>query len=259
MASLVSNILGNSIENLKSSIVKHSGVAQENRFAVYMTPPAQTLFNLDLRNIVTSALSGTFNARNLVNDPRDIAILCESCTLPGRQIMTADYQLLQHSQKRPNSFLNEDVTFTFILTNDYYIKRIFDKWSEQVMSFTNYRANYPVDYVTDVTIVQLNKQNLPIYQIVLNNAYPISFNPITLDNTAENAIQKFSVTMTYDNFFVDNVETPSNTTQVETVKYGPMTGSYMSGSSKSFAVAPAMTAQEAEDKANAVRAAEDRQ
>ena len=38
-----------------------------------------------------------------------------------------------------------------------------------------------------------------------------------------------------------------------------MTGSYMSGSSKSFAVAPAMTAQEAEDKANAVRAAEDRQ
>jgi hypothetical protein len=98
MASLVSNILGNSIENLKSSIVKHSGVAQENRFAVYMTPPAQTLFNLDLRNIVTSALSGTFNARNLVNDPRDITILCESCTLPGRQILTADYQLLQHSR-----------------------------------------------------------------------------------------------------------------------------------------------------------------
>lgn len=222
MAKLINNILGSSIENLKSSIVKHSGVAQPNRFAVYMTPPAQTLFNLDLRSMVTSALSGTFNARNLINDPRDIAILCESCTLPGRQIMTADYQLLQHSQKRPNSFLNEDVTFTFILTNDYYMKKIFDKWSEQIMSFTNFRANYPEDYVTDVSIVQLNKENLPIYKIVLNNAYPITFDTISLDNNAENTIQKFSVTMTYDNFFVDNVQTPTMGPSLlkPTVKFG---------------------------------------
>jgi hypothetical protein len=112
MANLIDNVLGNSIENLKSSIVKHGGVAQENRFAVYMTPPSQTLFNVDLNAIITGALSGTFNARSLINDPRDIAILCESCTLPGRQILTADYQSIKQSVKIPYGFINEDVTFT---------------------------------------------------------------------------------------------------------------------------------------------------
>jgi hypothetical protein len=205
MANLIDNVLGNSIENLKSSIVKHGGVAQENRFAVYMTPPNQTLFNIDLSNIITSAISGTFNVRSLINDPRDIAILCESCTLPGRQILTADYQSVKQSVKIPYGFINEDVTFTFLLTNDYYIKKIFDHWSDQIIGYNNYRANYLNNYVTDVTIVQLNKKNLPIYKVVLHNAYPVTFNPITLDNNAENTAQKFSVTMTYENFFVDRV------------------------------------------------------
>ena len=207
MANLIDNVLGNSIENLKSSIVKHGGVAQENRFAVYMTPPEQTLFNLDLNSIITGALSGTFNVRSLINDPRDIAILCESCTLPGRQILTADYQSIKQSVKIPYGFINEDVTFTFLLTNDYYIKKIFDRWSDQIIGYNNYRANYLNNYVTDVTIVQLNKKNLPIYKVVLHNAYPITFNPITLDNNAENTAQKFSVTLTYENFFVDKVPT----------------------------------------------------
>lgn len=205
MANFFDNVLGNSIENLKSSIVKHGGVAQENRFAVYMTPPNQTLFNIDLSNIITSAISGTFNVRSLINDPRDIAILCESCTLPGRQILTADYQSVKQSVKVPYGFINEDVTFTFLLTNDYYIKKIFDRWSDQIINYSTYRASYMKDYVTDVTIVQLNKKNLPIYKVVLQNAYPITFNPITLDNNAENTAQKFSVTLTYENFFVDKV------------------------------------------------------
>ena len=93
MATLLDNILGNSIQNLKTSLVKHSGVAHENRFTVNFSPPKQSLFNLDFRNIITSALSGTFNAKNLINDYRDITVLCESCSLPGRQIMTLDYQV----------------------------------------------------------------------------------------------------------------------------------------------------------------------
>ena len=177
MATLLDNLLGKSIDNLKSSIITHGGVAHENRFSVNFAPPDQTLFNLDLRNIITSALSGTFNAKNLYNNPRDITILCESCSLPGRQIMTLDYQAEKHAVKRPYSFFNDEVNFTFLMTND----------------------------AVDVTISQLNKKNLPIYTVVLDNAYPITFNSIVLDNTAENSVQKFSVTMAYENFFMDSV------------------------------------------------------
>ena len=198
-------ILSSSIDNLKSSLKTHGGVAHENRFTVNFSPPKQTLFNLDFRNIITSVLSGTFNAKNLINDYRDITILCESCSLPGRQIMTLDYQAEKHAVKRPYSFFNEEVNFTFILTGDYYMKKIFDKWSEEIMGFNNYRLNYIKDFAVDVTISQLNKRNLPIYTVVLNNAYPITFNSIVLDNTVENSVQKFSVTMAYENFFVQSI------------------------------------------------------
>jgi len=221
MATLLDNLLGKSINNLKSSIITHGGVAHENRFAVSFNPPGQTVFNLDLRNIITSALSGTFNAKNLINDPRDITILCESCSLPGRQIMTLDYQLEKHAVKRPYSFFNDEINFTFLMTNDYYIKKIFDKWSEEIMGFSNYRLNYLKDFTTQVTISQLNKKNLPIYTVVLHNAFPVTFNSISLDNTAENSVQKFSVTMAYENFFVNSVPAPDRRAPFETVKLSP--------------------------------------
>ena len=195
----------NSISKIKSSITAHGGVAHENRFAVSFTPPEQTLINLDLRNIITSLASKTFNPKSLLNVGNDITILCESCSLPGRQIMTLDYQAEKHAVKRPYSFFNDEVNFTFLLTNDYYMKKMFDKWSDQIMGFSNYRLNYLKDFVVPVTISQLNKKNIPIYTVILQDAYPITFNSIPLDNTVENSVQKFSVTMTYGNFSVNSV------------------------------------------------------
>ena len=73
------------------------------------------------------------------------------------------------------------------------------------MGFNNYRLNYLKDFAVDVKISQLNKKNLPIYTVILHNAFPVTFNSIALDNSAENSVQKFSVTMAYENFFVDSV------------------------------------------------------
>ena len=122
------SILGNSINDLKASISKHGGLAQTNRFAIYMQPPAASLLNLDLQGSIASAISGNFKFGSLINDPRDMSLLCESCTLPGRQITTIEYQSVRQSNKIPYGYFNEDVTFTYLLTQDYYIKKIFDKY-----------------------------------------------------------------------------------------------------------------------------------
>ena len=199
----MSTILGKSINDLKSSITSHGGLAHTNRFAVYMAPPTAALFNLDLQNILVSLVSGNFKASNLINDPRDITILCESCTLPGRQIMTLDYQTFRQPEKLPYGYINEDVTFSFLLTNDYYVQKLFDKWQNLIINNDTYRIRYQEEFVTDVVIQQLNKANLPVYGVVLKGAYPISFNSVPLDNTAENSIQKCTVTFTYEDFIVE--------------------------------------------------------
>lgn len=199
----MASILGKSINDLKAGIGKHGGLATPNRFAVYMQPPAASLLNIDLQNIAVSLVSGNFKPASLVNDPRDVAILCESCSLPGKQILTMDYQLNKQSVKIPYGYLNEDVTFTFLLTNDYYMKKMFDKWSEATINFDRYRVKYHNEYTTDVVIQQLNKENLPVYGIKLRKAYPVTYNSVALDNTSENSIQRFMVTMTFEEYVVE--------------------------------------------------------
>jgi hypothetical protein len=168
-----------SINDLKSQLIKRSGPAHQNRFKLMATlPPA---------------------VRSLTNS-EDLNILCENCTLPGRQINTFDYQLLRQSIKIPNGYINEDVNFTFLLTNDYHIKKVFDLWSSSTIDFSTYRAKYLNSYAGTFEIWQLDKDDKQVYGVRLNNAFPISLTGIGLDNNAENTIQKFNVTVAYEDF-----------------------------------------------------------
>ena len=170
------------IDILKSTITRRGGLAKPNRFNVIFDPPA----------LVGAISSG-----------REMTILCESCTLPGRQIMTTEYASVKKSEKIPYNYLNEDVNMSFHLTNDYYIKRIFDSWMELIVNFERFRTYYYSDFVSTIRIQPLDSQNRPIYEVVLFNAYPISSNSIELDNNSENTFTKLQVTMTFEDFTIN--------------------------------------------------------
>lgn len=167
------------IQELKGLVNRRSGLAHQNRFMVRITPPQKISVN-----------------------GSDFNILCENCTLPGRQITTLDYQLLRQSIKVPNGYINEEVAFSFLLTNDFYVKKIFDSWSTSVINFDNYRANYLEDYKGTIQIYQLDKHENKVYGVELMNAFPTSLNSIPLDNNSENTVQRFAVSMAYEDFFV---------------------------------------------------------
>lgn len=190
-----------SIDSFKSTIGRRGGLAPQNRFAIFMTPPSATFLNLDVQAAASSLLSGNFGLSSLVNDPRDLNILCESVSLPGRQIQTLDYQDLnfRNTVKQPTGYFNEDVTFTFHLTNDYHVKKLFDKWIDTIINPKTYNTAYKNQYVTDVTIQQLNQKNIPVYGIKLKNAFPVTINTLELNN-ASGDTQKVSITITYDDY-----------------------------------------------------------
>lgn len=186
-----------SIDKLKSTIGKRGGLAKANRFQVIFTPPQGSL--LSLGGLVGALTSGG-GLKSMINDPRDISMLCENVTLPGRQITTLEYSAERQSLKIPYSFINEEVTCTFLLTNDYYMKTMFDKWLEQVFDSENYQAKFKKDFTTDVVIQQLNSKDIPVYGVRLENAFPTTVAGIALDNNSESAVQKMTVTFSYDNY-----------------------------------------------------------
>ena len=202
----------NSIDNLKATISKKGGVAMQNRFQIFFQPPTansmKSLLNSDPKVLVGSlaknAISGG-SIKNMIPDPRDISILCESVNLPGRQITTIDYQAEKQSIKIPYSAINEDVTMSFILTNDYYMKKLFDDWQSAVFDMNRYRAGYKKDFTTDIVIQQLNQENIPVYGVRLEGAFPVTVSSINLDNNSENTIQKLNVTLSYENYVPEDI------------------------------------------------------
>ena len=196
-----------SIDTLKSTINRRGGVARPNRFAVYVNHPSKginSLLNFNPANLLSNLISGQgVNVGDFISDPRDMFLLCKSVTIPGKRISTTEATHNHHLSKKPYSAIADEVTMTFMLTNDYYIKKYFDTWQEMIIdtSGKHYKTFYKNEYCTDVTIQQLSQGNnvVPGYSIKLLNAYPIQVGAIELTSEGEGVLE-VAITWEYDVF-----------------------------------------------------------
>jgi len=196
-----------SIDTMKSTINRRGGIARGNRFAVYVSHPSKgmnSLLGYNPATLLSNLISGDgVNVGDFIQDPRDIFLLCQSCTIPGKRIMTTEATHNHHNTKKPYSAATDEVTMTFLMTNDYYMKKYFDMWQEMIIdtSHEHYKAFYKRDYCSDVTIQQLSSSNdvVPGYTVKLENAYPIQVGALELGNGAD-GLMELSITWEYDNF-----------------------------------------------------------
>ena len=196
-----------SIDSLKSTINRRGGVARGNRFGVYVSHPSKSinnLLNFNPANLLSNLVSGQgINIGDFISDPRDMFLLCKSVSLPGKRISTTEATHNHNLSKKPYSAATDEVTMTFLLTNDYYIKKYFDMWQEMIIDTSghHYKAFYKNDYCKDVTIQQLSASNdvIPGYTIKLEKAYPIQVGAIELDSGSDGVLE-LTITWEYDNF-----------------------------------------------------------
>jgi hypothetical protein len=210
-----------SIDTLKSTINRRGGVARPNRFGVYITHPSKninSLLNFNPANLLSNLISGQgVNIGDFIQDPRDMFLLCRNVTMPGKRISTTEATHNHHLSKKPYSAVTDEVTMSFMLTNDYYIKKYFDMWQEMIIdtSREHYKTFYKSEYTTDVLIQQLSASNdvVPGYTIKLQNAYPIQVGAVELSSEGEGLLE-ISITWEYDNFktigLVDGFEDVAN-------------------------------------------------
>ena len=183
------------IDKLKSVISKRGGLARSNRFRVIMTPPETSLLNITEFSLESIARQRSL--KSLINDPRDVSLLCDSVNIPGKQILTLDRTTNKYTTKIPYGVLNEDVSMSFLLTNDYYMKSVFDSWHNLIVEADIYNIAYKSDISTDVIIQQLDNEDRIIYSAKLVNAFPTTVNSVALSNSSENENLKVEVSFTY--------------------------------------------------------------
>ena len=191
--------MASSVDDLKAEISKRNGLARTNRYSIVFTPPSQALINTDLGSIITSLVNGGFNKGQLLNDPRTLSLICESASIPGTSIAAAEHTLTGGlPQKRAVNKSFDSVDFSFLVTNDFYIRRMFDDWLDMIIS-PDYTVAYNDEYTCDVTITQLDQNDKPIYGVQLINAFPTKIGALQLTNAA-NGESKMTVSMEYDRY-----------------------------------------------------------
>ena len=193
-----------SVDDLKSAL--RSGPARTNMFQVIMP-----------------SLPG------LVGNTRELNLLCRDIQLPGRQVLSNERIIGMKQVKVAYGYAADDVSMTFLVTNDYGVKEYFEHWQELAANTLTKELNYPTTYCHDVTIHQLkhgtafdipgifdqsfsfgpfninldadiisNEQK--IYSVKLIDAFCTTLNAIQLNNDP-NGLTELNIQLSYKDWF----------------------------------------------------------
>jgi hypothetical protein len=134
---------------------------------------------------------------------RYLALQCEAAELPGKTLQTADVKIYGPTFKVPYQTMYSDTTLTFICTNDFYERKLFDRWMEAIMpSDTNnlrFAKGAQSRYLTNIKVIQYDDFIKQIYAIELMDAFPIGVAPQSLSWT-DDGFHRLSVQFAYQRY-----------------------------------------------------------
>jgi hypothetical protein len=80
---------------------------------------------------------------------RYLALQCEAAELPGKTL-TADVKVYGPTFKVPYQTQYGDTNLTFLCTNDFYERKLFDRWMEAIMPSDTNNLRFPKGQSQDI-------------------------------------------------------------------------------------------------------------
>jgi hypothetical protein len=203
------------------------GFAKNNRFEVMLPIPSAVNKNIsnsmidkmigsvtgfikDLGSALSGNLFGTSEqAQNSISaNPsisRYLALQCEAAELPGKTLQTADVKIYGPTFKVPYQTQFSDMNLTFICTNEFYERKLFEQWMGCIHANDTWNLRFAKDeetrYLTNITIIQYDEFIKQIYAVELIDAYPVGVAPQSL-SWGEEGFHRLSVTFAYQSYRV---------------------------------------------------------
>lgn len=209
-------------QSFLANVNAKEGFAKPNRFEVVLPIPAyinQYVGNSFLEKIInlpnalvadiTEAIRGVNREEQSISDnatlSRYLALQCESAELPGKTLATADVKIYGPTYKVPYQTQYNDMTLNFICTNEFYERKLFEKWIDSIMpSDTNnlrYAKGQKSRYLTNIKIIQYDEFIRQIYAVELIDAFPIGVAPQPLA-WSEDGFHRLGVQFAYQRYKV---------------------------------------------------------
>lgn len=165
-----------------------------------------SIFN-DVSDAINSALgreteSGYSKSANS-QTTRYLSLQCESAELPGKTLQTADVKIYGPVFKVPYQTQYADTTLTFVCTNEFYERKLFDRWMEAIMPSDTNNFRFPKGqqsrYLTNVKIIQYDDFIRQIYAVELIDAFPIGIAPQSL-SWSDDGFHRLSIQFAYQRY-----------------------------------------------------------
>ena len=137
---------------------------------------------------------------------RMLTMRCENAELPGRTIATTSMKIYGVEEKFPYMSSYNDMSLTFIVSDNMKEKKFFDAWLNWINPNSSYNLKYKQDYSIALRINQYDVQNQVSYSVDLVDAYPIAVNGMDLNWSAD-GYHKLTVTFAYTNWRDNSLET----------------------------------------------------
>jgi hypothetical protein len=134
---------------------------------------------------------------------RYLALQCESAELPGKTLATADVKIYGPTFKVPYQTQYTDTNLTFLCTNDFFERKLFDRWMEAIMPSDTNNLRFPKGqqsrYLTNIKIIQYDDFIKQIYAVELLDAFPVGVAPQTL-SWSEDGFHRLSISFAYQRY-----------------------------------------------------------
>jgi hypothetical protein len=163
------------LNDFLSTFHSDDGYAVPNRFEVIITPPGSKKI-----------------------DNTKISLRCESINLPGRNLNTLTQTIYGPSREIVDGVTYaEDITMTFQASSGLEERVYFEEWQALAFDERSWNVKYHEEYVSDIDIYVLDKQNTRRFGIKLKEAFPKTIGPTDLNQNPSNEIIKTSVSFSF--------------------------------------------------------------
>lgn len=122
---------------------------------------------------------------------------CANVTYPGISYSTFDWRNAGPPIKLPYEPIFSPCRMSFYCDHDGTVPNWLREWGRRIMK-PNFQIEYFDEYVEDVTVEELNNENITVSKCVLNNAYPISVDDVELSFDNSSTVEKISISLTYE-------------------------------------------------------------
>ena len=183
-----------------------------NNFVTYQTLDAIENYGNNLINSFVDPITSFINqalGRGPIDEAsrtsnsemsRNLAMLCEGAELPGKTIMTHDARVYGPTYKVPYQAQYNDMNLTFLCTNEFQERALFERWMEAIIPSDTFNPRFPKSeksrYMTNIRVIKYDDEANEVFVVELVDAFPISIAPQAM-SWSDDGFMRLSVQFSY--------------------------------------------------------------